>query len=453
MARLNERQVERGQASSQRVMDQLAPLLRPLTSESALDPLLERIGDARYVLLGEASHGTSEFYTWRARISQRLIREKGFRFIAVEGDWPDCYRVNRYLKLAGAEQPSARDVLIQFERWPTWMWANREVEQFVEQLRAHNARLAEEQRIGFYGLDVYSLWDSMRAVIAYLDRVDPEAGQRARRAYECFAPYSEDEQQYALTSALVPSSCEDEVVRVLSELRRSAKAGRDPSRDAYFDAEQNALTAKNAELYYRTMVRGGSASWNVRDNHMLETLERLMAFHGDDAKCIVWAHNTHIGDARCTDMGAKGEFNLGQLVREGHAQHEVFLVGFSSHHGSVIAGTGWGERMQRMGVPPGRAHSYEDLFHQIGGEAMRDKLVALWEAEMTPELLEPRGHRAIGVVYRPEYEHFGNYVPTVLPQRYDALLFLDETRALTPLYTLKESGEEHMIPETYPSAV
>jgi erythromycin esterase-like protein len=453
MAPLIERRLrEPGRDRSERVIEQLSPLARPLASDRDLDPLLERIGAARYVLLGEASHGTSEYYTWRMRLSQRLIREKGFRFIAVEGDWPDCVRINRYVKHELGERGGVRAILEAFDRWPTWMWANREVETLAEWMREHNASLPAARRTGFYGLDVYSLWDSMRALIDYLDYVDPEAGRRARDAYECFAPFGEDEQAYARATAVVPMSCEEPAVRVLSELRRSTAARREAGREEHLDAEQNALIVKNAELYYRTMVRGGAASWNVRDSHMYETLERLMAFHGPDAKCIVWAHNTHVGDARYTDMIDQGELNIGQLVREQHGDAAV-LVGFSCHRGSVIAGKGWGQRMQRMTVPPGRLDSYEALLHQTRPGGLTDKLIALWQAPSTPELLEPRGHRAIGVVYRPEYEAFGNYVPSVLPRRYDALLFIDETHALAPLHAKPEPTPGHDVPETYPFGV
>jgi erythromycin esterase-like protein len=435
-------------ARTERVVEQLAPLARPLLTDQDIDPLLERIGEARYVLLGEASHGTSEFYTWRSRISHRLIREKGFTFIAVEGDWPDCYQINRYVKDRPGAAGAAQEVLHAFDRWPTWMWANREIEQLAEWLRAHNSPLSEEKRVGFYGLDVYSLWESMSAVIEYLDRVDRDAAHRARRAYECFAPYAEDAQEYARATALVPTSCENEVVRALTELRRRAPQYREDEREAYFNAEQNAVIVKNAELYYRAMVRGGPASWNVRDGHMLQTLERLMALHGSAAKAIVWEHNTHIGDARFTDMADGGEVNVGQLVRQGHERDGVVLVGFSTHRGSVIAGDEWGAPMRRMPVPPGRPGSYEDVLHRLGAD---DKLLLLSDAPATPELLEPRGHRAIGVVYRPEYEHYGNYVPTILPQRYDALLYIDESHAVSPLHLPEHAAREAL--ETYPTGM
>ena len=293
----------------------------PLDSAADLDPLIDAIGDARIVLLGEATHGTAEFYTWRTKISQRLIAEKGFSFIGVEGDWPDCYRVNRYVKWMREAGRSAEDVLHAFARWPTWMWANREVVELVEWLRDHNHRRPTETQVGFYGLDVYSLWESMAAVVDYLERVDPDAARTARRAYSCFDPYYEDAQAYArATTALVPASCEAEAVAMLRDLRARAPSYPDDGNDAFFNAEQNALIARNAERYYRTMVQGGPTSWNVRDYHMVETLDRLVAHHGPTAKAIVWEHNTHVGDARFTDMVRHGMVNVGQLVREARGE-------------------------------------------------------------------------------------------------------------------------------------
>jgi len=415
----------------------------PLQSDDDLDVLLERVGDARVVMLGEASHGTSEYYTWRERISRRLVEEKGFRFIAVEGDWPDCYRVNRWIRGWSPER-SARDVLHAFDRWPTWMWANEEVVELCEWLRHWNDSVAEERRVGFYGLDVYSLWDSMRSVLEYLERVDPQAAQRARASYGCFDPYEEDVQEYAMATSLVPTSCEDEAVATLRELRRNAVQYREDGRESYFAAEQNALVARNAELYYRTMVRGGPGSWNVRDRHMQETLERLLEHHGADAKAIVWEHNTHIGDARATDMSLAGMVNIGQLGRERWGMDDVVLVGFAAHAGSVIAARGWGEPMQRMTVPPAREGSWEHRLHEeIGADAL------LITSELDDDADEPRGHRAIGVVYHPEREARGNYVPTILPSRYDALLYFEETRALQPLHMPAHVDGE--APETYPS--
>jgi erythromycin esterase-like protein len=442
---------ERFNDDSGELVSELRERARPLRSADDLDPLLERIGDARYVLLGEASHGTHEYYTWRTEISRRLIREKGFNFIAVEGDWPDCYRVNRYVQGRPGSGESAFQVLHAFDRWPTWMWANREVAHLAEWLRDHNDGLPEERKVGFYGLDVYSLWDSMRSVTEYLDRTDPELAKKARWAYRCFDPYTEDVQEYARSTRWVPTSCEQEVVSALVELRRAAgelqHLDGQPAREAYFNAEQNALVAKNAELYYRTMVQGGSESWNVRDQHMMLTLDRLMDFHGKDAKAIVWEHNTHIGDARATDMARAGMFNVGQLAREQHAAEGVVLVGFGSHRGSVIAGAEWEAPMERMRVPEARPGSWEALMHECGG----DRLWLLSDRGLARHWYEVRGHRAIGVVYNPDHEAFGNYVPTVLPQRYDAFLFIDRTHALQPLHL--HPHVEHEVPETYPSGV
>ncbi len=422
-------------------------MAHPLKEPRDLDPLLERIGDARFVLLGEASHGTAEYYTWRTLLSERLIREKCFSFIAVEGDWPDCYRVNRYIKGHPDAGGSAREVLHAFARWPTWMWANEEVVALADWLQRHNNGLSQDRRVGFYGLDVYSLWDSLYQVMTYLQRLEPAALPAAWRAFRCFEPYGEDEEKYARATAFVPQSCEREVVDLLAQVRARASKHRDDGREAYFEAEQNALVVKHAESYYRAMMRGGPDSWNIRDRHMVETLERLMRLHGPAAKGIVWEHNTHIGDARSTDMADDGMVNVGQLVREAHASEGVVLVGFGSYHGSVIAANGWGEPMRRMPVPPARRGSWEDILHLAGGD---DKLLVFGERPADC-LLEPRGHRAIGVVYRPEQEHRGNYVPTVLPRRYDAFLYVERTQALRPLHVVAHDGGE--VPETYPSGV
>jgi len=430
----------------------------PLRTVDDLDGLLERIGDAHYVLLGEASHGTSEYYTWRTAISQRLIRERGFSFIAVEGDWPDCYRVNRYIQgLPGAGE-RARDVLHNFERWPTWMWANHEVVELAEWLREHNDSAPEDHRVGFYGLDVYSLWDSLYQIMGYLRRSHPELLTAAQQAFHCFEPFGEDVQDYAQATRWLDDTCEDEVVQLLAELHRApprSRKGEEPGNggEARFNAEQNAWVVQNAEHYYRTMVRGGPESWNIRDRHMVHTLERLMTHRGAGAKAIVWEHNTHIGDARYTDMAADGMVNVGQLVREAHEAEgdpsDVVLVGFGSHHGSVIAGRTWEAPREEMCVPPAEEGSWEDVLHLAGGA--HDKLLIFDERDHHGPLAGVRGHRAIGVVYHPDYEG-GNYVPTVLPLRYDAFLFLDETQVLHPLHEV-EAHDEGEVPETYPTGV
>ncbi|HZO89047.1 MAG TPA: erythromycin esterase family protein [Chthonomonadaceae bacterium] len=451
MRTLRERSLSHGTQGVAELAVRCREFSHKLEGPNDLDPLLKRIGNARYVLLGEASHGTSEYYIWRAWLSQRLIQEKGFSFIAVEGDWPDCYQVNRYVKGYPDSGERARDVLHAFERWPTWMWANWEIVALAEWLRKYNANLPDEKKVGFYGLDVYSLWDSLEAVIRYLERVDSKAAEAARKAYHCFEPYAEDMQEYArATYHFVPASCQEEAVALLAEMRREMPALAPEEREARFVAEQNALVVKNAETYYRTMIRGDRTSWNVRDNHMVETLERLMRFHGPDAKGIVWEHNTHIGDARATDMARGGMVNVGQLVREAHHKDEVVLIGFSSYEGGVIASYEWGAPMQRMRVPAGRPGSWEDVLHQASAQ---DKLLLLTDGTLNADIqmggfLEPRGHRAIGVVYDPDYEAFGNYVPTVLPLRYDALLYIDRTHALHPLHMEPYLGGEP--PETYP---
>jgi erythromycin esterase-like protein len=430
---------------------EIAPLLQPVRSLARqldgprdLDPLIERIGDARCVLLGEVSHGTAEYYSWRFEISRRLIEEKGFSFIAVEGDWPDCYRVNRYVQgLPGAGE-GAREVLHAFARWPTWMWANEEVVALAEWLRRHNDPLPPQRRVGFYGLDVHCLWDSLYAVLGHLRRKHPQALPAARRALWCFEPYGEQADDYARATRWLDETCEDEVIRLLAELRSTPLPAGDTPED-HFNAEQNALVVKNAEHYYRTMVHGGPDSWNVRDRHMVETLQRLLDHRGPDSRAIVWEYNTHIGDARFTDMTDDGMVNVGQLVREAHPG-KTFLVGFGSHEGSVIAGREWAAPMEVMLVPPAIAGSWEDVLHEAGAF---DKQLLFGEAERTGPLSRRLGHRAIGVVYHPEWER-GNYVPTVVPGRYDAFLYLDRTEALHPLHM---QPHEEEVPETYPSGV
>jgi len=420
----------------------------PLQVASDLDPLLEQIGDAHFVLLGEASHGTSEYYTWRTAISQRLIREKGFSFIAVEGDWPDCYHVNRYIKGLPDAGTDARQALQTFRRWPTWMWANEEIVTLTEWLHDWNRTMTEESKVGFYGLDVYSLWDSLYAILGYLHRTDPASLPVAWKAFRCFEPHGEDAQAYARATRFVSNSCEDEVIDLLRQMLRKTRKYEADGREGHFQAEQNALVVKNAEAYYRAMVRGGPESWNIRDRHMNETLDRLMRHHGPEAKAIVWEHNTHIGDARYTDMADDDMVNVGQLVREGHSAEGVVLVGFGSYQGTVIAGSEWEAPMEVMEVPPAGQGSWEAILHQAAGG---NRMLLFEDVEPESELMGSRGHRAIGVVYHPHFEHLGNYVPTVLPRRYDAFLYIDETQALHPLPVQPEEREE--VPETYPSGV
>lgn len=426
------------------IKERIAQIARPWSKLEDMDALLDRVGDAQYVLLGEASHGTSEFYIWRSHISRRLMQEKGFNFIAVEGDWPDCYRVNRYVKGYENSGKSASEVMRTFTRWPAWMWGNREMLPLIEWMRRYNAEAKPKNPVGFYGLDVYSLWDSLRAVTRYLEMVDPEAAERAKEAYRCFDPYGEDLQRYTLETMFTPESCEDEVVQVLQELRQKAREY--PQDDeAIFDAEQNALVAVNAERYYRTLIMADSSSWNIRDRHMTETLTNLMRRHGDGAKAIIWAHNTHIGDARFTDMAASGMINLGQLLREQHSPDNVVIVGFGSYGGTVVAGANWDAPMQVMRLPSARIDSWEHLLHEAGPN---DKLLISREMSRQDGLWEIRNHRAVGVVYHPDRDRLSNYVPTLLPARYDAFIYLNETHALRPLQLI--SGPDKDLPETYP---
>ncbi len=424
------------------LVNDIRKISHSLNSKSDLDDLIDQIGDAKYVLLGEASHGTSDFYTWRARLSQRLIREKGFSFISVEGDWPDCYRINRYIKNYPEAGQSAEEIVRNFERWPTWMWANWEVIAMTEWLRKYNAQ--NHQEAGFYGLDVYSLYELMDAIVDYLENKDPELAKLARQAYRCFEPYAEDVQSYAWSTRMVPESCENEVVELLQQMQQR-RPGFPNDHEANFNAEQNALVMVDAERYYRAMVRSDSNSWNVRDIHMADTLDRLMELHGPEAKAIVWAHNTHVGDARFTDMARSGMVNIGQLVRDRKGEQNVCLIGFSTHHGTVIAGEEWDAPMQVMGVPDAMENSWEDVLNQAGAPAY---YLVLTQKREDPRFLEQRGQRAIGVVYDPQFERYGNYVPTVLPKRYDAFVFINASDALHPLHI--QSEEKAAVPETYP---
>ena len=407
---------------------EIQALGRRLEAAEDLDGLVRLSAVARFVCLGEASHGTQEYYRWRALLSRRLIEEHGFTWIGVEGDWPDCWRINRWIRGEADQELDARQLLAGFERWPTWMWANHEVAVFLTWLREWNLQRPERQRTGFYGLDVYSLWDSLREIFAWLDANAFDSLPAALRAWQCFIPFREDPQRYAWSNRLVPRSCEADVVALLAEVHRRTldRVHDDP---AAFDAVQNAIVAANAERYYRTMVRGDRQSWNIRDHHMSDTIDRLAGHHGPGSKGLVWAHNTHVGDARATDMADDGMVNIGQLMRRRHPG-EVVLIGFSSFAGAVTAAGAWGSPEQIMSVPDALAGSHEDLLH----EALRGPAMLLFGTGGSgPWLSSRRGHRAIGVVYDPHRER-GNYVPTVMGQRYDALLWFPQTAALRPLH-------------------
>jgi erythromycin esterase-like protein/predicted phosphoribosyltransferase len=425
------------------------------------DRLLERIGEARFVLIGEASHGTHEFYRERARLTRRLIEERGFSAVAVEADWPAAYRINRYVR-GMSDDADALTALGDFERFPRWMWRNEEVLEFVHWLRTYNDTLpGAAPKVGFYGLDLYSLHASIAAVLRYLDRVDPEAARRARVRYACFDHFGDDPQAYGyLTSRGFAESCENEVVGQLVELQRQGAvlAQRDPHdpEEGHFYAVQNARLAKNAEGYYRAMFSGRIPSWNLRDRHMMEVLLALSDYLQRDvaqAKLVVWAHNSHLGDARATAMVAEGEINLGQLVRE-RAGRDAFLVGFTTYAGTVTAAADWDAPGVQRRVRPGLPGSYEALFHEVSEGWTSDFLLPLRDGgELAARLRPARLERAIGVIYRPETERFSHYFLAQLANQFDAVLHLDETSAVVPLERELGWDTPEELPETFPFEV
>lgn len=450
-------------ARSARLMPGLAEAIEPLTGgDRDYDSLLALIGDARLVLLGEASHGTHEFYAERAAITRRLVEERGFAAVCIEGDWPDARRVDRFVR-GESDDRSADQALEDFRRFPTWMWRNEVVRDFVTWLAARNDRVGQDRRAGFYGLDLYSLFASIRSVLAYLDRVDPEAARRARFRYACFDHFNEDSQAYGYAvAAELAEPCEQEAVRQLLDLRAraTAYASRDGTRalDAFFSAEQNARLVAEAEQYYRSMYRGRQSSWNLRDRHMADTLDAIEAHlrrTGRAPKVVVWAHNSHLGDARYTDLARRGELNLGQLARERHGD-AVRLIGFSTHTGTVTAAHDWDEPGRRRRVRPSLEGSFERAFHDAARErgVPRALLRMDGDADLMRRLAEPRLQRAIGVIYRPESERLSHYYDVALSLQFDALIHIDETTALRGL----EPGEPWLRgmeepPETYPSGI
>ena len=420
------------------------------------DALIDGIGNSRIVLLGEATHGTHEFYRERAFITRRLIAEKGFAAVAVEADWPDAYRINRYLRGTSADEEAVQ-ALGDFGRFPTWMWRNADVLDFVGWLRTHNDALPADKRAGLYGLDLYSLRASMQAVLKYLDKVDPEGAGRARRRYACFDQFGQEMQQYGYAASVgLHPSCEREVVTQLIDLhrQRAAYAGRDGrvAADDYFFAEQNARLVKNAEEYYRTMFYGREDSWNLRDRHMVDTLQELLRYldrSRPGARIVVWAHNSHLGDARATEMRERGELNVGQLVREQHRE-QAALVGFTTYTGTVTAASEWDGPAHRKHVRPALAGSYERLFHDA--RIPRFLLPLRSDLAVSSALAAPRLERAIGVLYLPETERGSHYFHARLSEQFDFVLHFDETRAVEPLErsALWDAGE---VAETFPSGL
>jgi erythromycin esterase-like protein len=437
----------------------------PLSDDAAeFDELLRRIGDVRFVLLGEASHGTHEFYEARARITMRLVMERGFDAVAIEGDWPDAARVNRYVRRLGpADDVTAADALAGFRRFPTWMWRNAPVVDFIEQLREWNLGRAGAARTGFYGLDLYSLNASMGAVLDYLDRVDPAAAARARSRYACFEPFGGDSQVYGLMTGLGSTpSCEEGVIATMVELqRRRAQPSRDGTddREARFDAEQNAALVTHAEHYYRSMYLSDVSSWNERDTHMAQTLwalEHHLSRLDRSPRIVVWAHNSHLGDARATEMGrARGELNLGQLVRERYPD-DAFLLGFTTHAGNVTAASEWDAPAEHKAVNPSRGDSVEGLLHAVGTD--RFLLPLRDEAALARALDAPLLERAIGVIYRPDTERQSHYFHAQVARQFDALIHVDRTRAVEPLeadepWTAGRAAHAHEAPETWPQGL
>ena len=422
-------------------------------------PLLQMIGDARFVLIGEATHGTDEFYRIRAELTKQLILYNGFAAVAVEADWPDAYRINRYVR-GDPNINNADSALAEFTRFPAWMWRNEAVVEFLDWLRDYNqAKIPAANKAGFYGLDLYSLHASIRAVIGYLDRIDPPAAARARQYYGCFDNfYAKNPQDYGYASTVgLTRSCENDVVKQLTALRQRAfdyvRHDGMLANEAFFCAEQNAKLVVNAEEYYRGMFQNRVSSWNLRDGHMAETLESL-AIHlsdqrGEPAKIVVWAHNSHIGDARATEMGGQGEFNIGQLMRERHGNDAV-LIGFSTYDGSVTAASKWDGPAEKKTVRPALPESYEALFHDTGVENFL--LILRGNLEMAKHLHLNRLQRAIGVLYLPQTELQSHYFYSRLPQQFDAVIHIDRTNALHPLETvaLWHKGE---VFEAYPTGL
>lgn len=408
--------------------------------DADLNPLIERIGDARVVLIGEASHGTSEFYSMRARITQRLIEDKRFKFVAVEADWPDAARIDHYVR--------HRDVppsdWTAFARFPTWMWRNAETKSFVDWLHKNNETRAFETRTAFYGLDLYSLYNSVRIVLEYLDSVDPELAVIARERYGCLSPWEADPAAYgraALTGEY--RKCEKDVSRVLIDMLRKQQDYVIQDGERYFDAAQNARLIANAERYYRTMYYGSRASWNLRDSHMFETLNQLLSHHGASSKAIIWAHNSHIGDASATEMSQRGEYNIGELCRRAFGD-ACFSIGFGTNDGTVAAASNWDAPMQVMNVRPAHAQSYERLFHLTNAPGLMLRLKE--NGALREKLMRPLLERAIGVIYRPDSELASHYFEATLPRQFDEYIWIDRTSAVKPIEGIELAG----MPETYP---
>ncbi len=419
-------------SSTGNLTEYIAGRAQPLVSATDLDAIIHAAGNRKLVLLGEASHGTHEYYAWRDSITRRLILEKGYNFIAVEGDWPSLYELNRYVKNMPGASASAREVLLGLDRWPLWMWGNHEVAELAEWLRRHNEGLPFEKKVGFYGMDVYDEWRSKRALLAMLEELDLSLHKQVYALLACFSAFGGDSWAYAQSVQRGRHSCDTELGQMVQLIREEIENFDSLGEYEKFYLIQNALVVKHAEKFYRKAVASQDASsWNSRVNYMNLTVNRLLELYGTDSKGIVWAHNTHVGDARFTEMRQFGQLNIGHLAREQHGADNVFIVGFSTYRGHVKAGSGWGSPMQIMRVPRARVQSIEYIFNQAG----IDRFVMVFnDNDRRHEVFsQPHGNRAIGVVYNPLRDHLQNYVLSIVPLRYDAMIFFHETRALSPL--------------------
>ncbi|MGE4131956.1 MAG: erythromycin esterase family protein [Bdellovibrionales bacterium] len=418
------------------IVEDIQQALHPLT-EDGIAELAHSVSDARVVMLGEATHGTEEFYKIRRLISEKLIRDHGFKFIAVEGDWPDCYKLNRYIKTGNGEM--ARLIMAQFNRWPTWMWANEQTAELIEGLKGTGA--------GFYGLDVYSLYESIEVIKAHASKLKPDLRRKVLEAYSCFESFDRDEISYSRSLARMPKGCASEALDALRRILRLRLKDTELHAEELFDTKQNAKIIRNGEQYYRSVLQGDGQSWNIRDEHMMDTLMALLQKYDDGAKAIVWAHNTHIGDYHATDMREAGYVNLGGLARERLGPENVHLVGFGTYKGEVLAGRAWDARPESMKLPAASDGSYEGYFHRVA-EQMSVSEFYLKLSDL-PSLSVKKGHRAVGVVYQPIFEQHGkNYVPTELSKRYDHFVFIDKTHALKAFPRSREIG---LLPETWPT--
>jgi erythromycin esterase-like protein len=420
----------------------------PDIDDPGFGSFFDRFGDARVVCLGEASHGTSEFYRARAAISQRLVQRHGFNIVAVEGDWPDCATIDRYIR----HRPWREGELNSFERFPMWMWRNEEVDAFVRWMREHNESRAFERMCGFYGLDLYNLSGSMRAVIDFLDQEDPELAKLAHRRYGCLDPWAEDPALYGRHSLLEGyARCEVGVLQMLRDLLQKQVDCFGPECEEWLDAAANARLIKDAEAYYRVMYQGSAESWNLRDRHMFDTLTMILDAKGPNSKAIVWAHNSHVGNAAFTDMGMhREELNIGQLVKEKWGE-QARLVGFGTHTGTVAAADDWDEPVKIKRVRPSLEESHERISHEAGiARFLLDLREGEIGSDLRDRLAEPRLERFIGVIYRPETERWSHYSEAILPKQFDAWVWFDETRAVTPLPGEARPGEHREVEASYP---